>query len=242
MTLSTISTIDEMFRWRLDKDQCEKENVEHIIHLSVEETNSENAKNLKWTEYTDVLYSFLLTYKLGLEIISEDDFCRCAKEYKNYRDLRRLNTNSPQFLYFCSNDKAFMDLNNCQEYKDFLGLYFTIGNLIPTWPGGNEARGKMGLYDIPEIFFRKYNTWTKALLKQYPNANMDRIINSETFLVCRKNADSFRIKGYRNAFNNILQLKQMMKNNKDLYFDYLKHRNDVIRQRQKALNNILEIE
>ncbi len=77
----TIKTIDEMFRWRLGAVQCKSLNIPSIAHKSVEETNEEFAINLGWTDHTDVLYSFLLTYKLGLEIINEKKFNELATEY-----------------------------------------------------------------------------------------------------------------------------------------------------------------
>ncbi len=226
---NNIKTIDDMFRWKLDI----------IYHDSVEKINNEFIEKLGWIEETDVLYSFLLTYRLGLEVINEDKFHEKKEEYKEKNNLKRINPNSPMFLYSCSLDSTYAKLNNCDEYNEFLSLYFSIGNIIPIWPGGNEAKGKKGIYDIPEIFFRTYDTWTKALVEKYPNANMGAIINN-SFLVCRNNENkSYSIKGYRNAFSNLDQLRKMMKDNNQMYFDYLKHRNDIIKARNESIIKII---
>ena len=34
-------------------------------------------------------------------------------------------------------------------------VYYSIGNIISIWPGGNENRGKFGCYDLPEFYFSK---------------------------------------------------------------------------------------
>lgn len=59
-------------------------------------------------------------------------------------------------MFKCSKNKEFVLLNNSPELLDFLKLYYSIGNVIPMWPGGNEVRGKKGIYDLPELFFNMY--------------------------------------------------------------------------------------
>ena len=242
---SKITTIDEIFRWKLGSAQCKRLSIDPVVHRSVEEINKETSKRIGWTDYNDVLYSFLLTYKLGLEIISEDDFNRCAGEYiKEYKEKFKscnLNTNSTRFLYYCSKDDAFKSLNGRKEYEDFIKLYFSIGNLIPVWPGGNEARGKMGVYDMPEIFFGKYIEYTKVLAKQYKETKLDEIINANGWIVCRREKDGLkiRISEKEAEFGSIKELKDEMKKDNELYYYYLRHRNKVIEKRKEKIEQYL---
>jgi len=237
--METIKTIDELFRWRLGVKECKELRVDPIDGLSVEKKNKEATNKLEWREGTDVLYSFLLTYKLGLEIINEKRVAEIKKEMIREKGINRLNTNSPVFLYRCSKDQAFLELNKSEEYREFVGLYFSLGNVIPIWPGGNEARGKKGIYDIPEVFFQTYRYWTEALITKYPNSCMDNILN-DSFLVCRKREEGgTHIKGYKAAFSSLQELRKLMKDNNQAYFDYLKHRNDVIKARTDRMNDAL---
>lgn len=59
-----IETIDELFRWRLNANECQALKVNPISELSVEKKNKKATDKLSWNVETDVLYSFLLTYKL----------------------------------------------------------------------------------------------------------------------------------------------------------------------------------
>ena len=144
MESKDIETIDELFRWRLSANECQALKVNPISELSVEKKNKKATDKLGWNVETDVLYSFLLTYKLGLEIINETRVAEIKKDILREKGIPRLNNNSPMFLYRCSKDPAFTKLNESDEYKEFISLYFSLGNVIPIWPGGNEARGKKG--------------------------------------------------------------------------------------------------
>lgn len=240
MESKDIETIDELFRWRLSANECQALKVNPISELSVEKKNKEATDKLGWNVETDVLYSFLLTYKLGLEIINETRVAEIKKDILREKGIPRLNNNSPMFLYRCSKDPAFTKLNESDEYKEFISLYFSLGNVIPIWPGGNEARGKKGIYDIPEIFFQTYRYWTEALITKYPNSCMDNILN-DSFFVCRKREEGgTHIKGYKAAFSSLQELRKLMKDNNQAYFDYLKHRNDVIKARTKRLEDLIE--
>ena len=238
MDKQKINSIKEMFRWKLNKKQCTKHKIESINYKSVEAENEDIIKKLNWGRDVDVLYSFLLVYKLGLEIVNPKRFEELKEETKKKLKINRLNTNSTEFLYLCSCDKAYEEFNSNTLNIEFLNLYFTIGNVIPIWPGGNEARGKMGVYDIPELFFNTYPKWTQELIRQYNNISIDSVVKNDMFLVCRENeTKGYTIKVYKDLFNSIGELKNIMQNNKQVYFDYLLHRNNIITKRNLVLKN-----
>lgn len=230
-----ITSIEEMFRWKLNEQQCNEYQIEHIKHKSVEEENEDIVKKLKWNSYTDVLYSFLLTYKLGLEIINQDKFVDIKNNTKKNWGIKRLNTNSTMFLFLCSRDEAYKDFNDNPLNKVFLELYFTVGNVIPIWPGGNEARGKKGIYDIPELFFNTYPEWTEELIRQYNNICIDSIVKNDRFLVHRQNGT----KEYKEPIE-VDKLKDIMKKDNQVYYDYLACRNDIIKKRNSVLQALLK--
>ena len=78
------------------------------------------------------------------------------------------------------------------------------------------------------------------MITKYPNSCMDNILN-DNFLVCRKREEGgTHIKGYKAAFSSLQELRKLMKDNNQAYFDYLKHRNDVIKARTKRLEELIE--
>lgn len=231
MMVSGFDCVEDMFRWKLTSRQCKTYQIEPLKHLTVEQANAESIRDLKWDADVDVLYSFLLVYKLGLEIKNNTRFQELKKEFKNqYSNLgKSLNPNSTAFLYFCSQDKEYQELNQNPCMKTFLSLYFTIGNVIPIWPGGNEARGKLGIYDIPELFFNAYPKWTAELIRQYQNININEVVHYDPFFVCSGKE--------RNVYT-ITELKRRMTAQNQIYYDYLAHRNAIIQKRNAAFNQM----
>lgn len=81
--------VEEYFRWRIKKDILNNYGLEVLDYPSVEKANEEytrknndpNIKSLGWHE-TDVLYSFLLTYYLGLKVVNNTKFEELVKEEK----------------------------------------------------------------------------------------------------------------------------------------------------------------
>ena len=131
MESKDIETIDELFQWRLSANECQALKVNLISELSVEKKNKKATDKLSWNVETDVLYSFLLTYKLGLEIINETRVVEIRKDISQEKGIPRLNNNSPMFLYRCIKDPTFTKLNESDEYKGVISLYFSLGNVIP---------------------------------------------------------------------------------------------------------------
>lgn len=240
-----INSVDEMFRWKLDNEFLKNYNLTSINYPSVEIANKEYTTiqesvnpSLHW-ELTDVLYSFTLIYYLGLTTTNELRFNDLLDSEKKASNNNHLCPFSTKFLFKCSLDKGFTTLNTSHELLDFIYNYFSLGNVIPIWPGGNESRGKMGIFDIPELFFNSYPRWTTELLKQNQNAYLDSIISNELFLISRKNESGLTLKGYKNAFQNLNTFKDYLKNNQQFYFDYLIRCNNIIKNRKKLLSDEL---
>lgn len=210
-----IESVEEFFRWRLSQNFLESYNLEKINHQSVEEANRKIAGLLEWPKELDVLYSFLLIYKLGLEATNNVRFMEIKKDMQ--REIAHLNTNSPNFLFKCSRDPVYQDFNKKINETEFLKVYFSIGNLIPIWPGGNECRGKSGIYDIPEIFFKNHPVWTNTLIDHYKTAYLDDVVNV-TYPVDI----------------------ETLKNDKEEYFKYIAHRRYVILKREEKVLGYLK--
>ena len=129
---------------------------------------------------------------------------------------------------------------------NYIKSYCCIGNVIPIWPGGNEARGKMGIYDIPELFFNEYPNWTKELMRQNANAVFEPIVNNDLFVVSRhkEHGNGYTIKGYDKAFSSLSTFMECMDKKTDVdlytgfYFDYLIRRKNLISKRTMDLQNI----
>ena len=144
----------------------------------VEKKFEKETKKLGW-EYTDVLYSFLGIYVIGLYAFDKEK--SMGKQlYRRIEDGFVIfvgDTNQRLYLnnYILKRIKEskqpdnFSKLNQLKELKDFLSVYNSIGNVIPIWPGGNESRGKFDCYDLPELYFldKKIAPWTKYLLEKY---------------------------------------------------------------------------
>ena len=144
----------------------------------VEKKFEKETKKLGW-DYTDVLYSFLGIYVIGLYAFDKEK----SMEKQLYRRIedgfvifvgdtnQRLYSNNYilKMLKESNQPDNFSKLNQLKELKEFLSVYNSIGNVIPIWPGGNESRGKFGCYDLPELYFldKKIAPWTKYLLEKY---------------------------------------------------------------------------
>lgn len=222
-----IESVEEMFRWKLSEKILNQYGLKKLYYKSVEDVNRSLTESLNWPKELDVLYSFLLVYKLGLITINENRFLEIKEEMKKEWNIKLINTNSKEFLFRCSKDDAYKEFNNCNEITDFLKMYFSIGNVIPIWPGGNEARGKSGLYDIPELFFNRYSVWTNVLIKHYETAYLDDVLKGNYFIFSK------------DEFKDIKNFVTRIKKDNQVYFDYLASRSKVIREREKLLLNYL---
>lgn len=139
---------------------------------AIEERYSEICMKLGWGEHTDVLYSFCGIMALGIYVqekekykVGNDGRIRLKKNGREQLASKRRIRNMLEERY-----QPLLYLLGQKQVKDFAGVYDSIGNLIPIWPGGNEFKGKCMIegkycYDIPDLFFRKYGKLEKIYIE-----------------------------------------------------------------------------
>lgn len=208
----------------------------------VEKKFEKETKKLGW-EYTDVLYSFLGIYVIGLYAIDKES--SMGKQlYRRIEDgfvifvgdtNKRLYSNNYilKMLKESKQPDNFSKLNQLKELKGFLRVYNSIGNVIPIWPGGNESRGKFGCYDLPELYFldKKIAPWTKCLLKEY-DLNLFPDIDNINSVLDIKHDQTLNAKAKIVKFLDDL--------NVELYKEYLEKIVENIKKREEYLNEKLK--
>lgn len=210
-SLHNINTVQEWFKWRGDSKS-----------LSVEKHNKKEVLDLGW-ENTDVLYSFLGVYVIGAWVFYPEQFVRTPCRLNRVDGKTAY---SYDFLH-CKYSN-YNELNDLQELKNFLNKYFSIGNICPIWPGGNAHMGiSSQCFDIPDIYFKRHEKWTSCLIKVYPQAYLDSIIDSK---------NKFCADGDTRKFLDI-----MNDNNKEgrtkVYVNFLNHITNIICKREQLLLN-----
>lgn len=230
------SNVVEMLKWKLEKSQ------------SVEKKNDEYTKICGGSSQADVLYSFLGIYALGVWVYNKDKINK-KQVIKN----RVEGCSSRQDFYSIrfqlaiqdigENDEIFNDvvegrvsaiksleinvdtLNKNDELQRFISNYFSVGNVIPIWPGGNGLKGKSGVFDIPELFFAKYREWYYMLLALTGNfAYLDKF--NQDF-----NCNFEKYESLDKFLNSISSIEE--------YTKYLKHVNEIIDTRTDLINKNL---
>lgn len=205
--VDNMHTVYDWFKWRADSKQ------------SVEQVRRKQVDILQW-EYPDVLYSFLGIYTLGVWSYYKDDqkqgISLSGIIIKNKEGHNLYNRKS-----LSENYGKYGDLNKSEELKTFVEHYSSIGNICPTWPGGNEHRGKSHCYDIPDVYFKRHESWYRELVAQNPSAFLNDVIDSD-FAV----AETSNLLGLVDTLNG--------------YITFLKHVNSVISKRNKLLMKIIK--
>lgn len=151
--------------------------VEEILisKVSLEKHFRKKTNKLGW-DYTDVLYSFLGVYTIGLNVFNEQDFeCKGIIIRPKPRENKRKQAYNYEFI-LANYNKLNKDLNELEEMKEFIKVYQTIGNVIPIWPGGNVHRGQYQCYDIPDIYFND------EIIKKYSKNFFDTFVKDNNFL------------------------------------------------------------
>lgn len=162
-----IDTVEKILEWKTNDSKED----------TVEFKNKTVTDRFGWRN-TDVLYSFLGIYVLGLLAYYPDEYYLSNTKYTVKND----NTNYVYKTDYIKNSYLkYSELNEDPFLKMFIGKYFTIGNVIPIWPGGNSDRGTTSIYDIPEIYLKKYPEWTEALVRIYNNAEINCVIDTTLF-------------------------------------------------------------
>lgn len=146
-------------------------NVDKILYskVSLEKDYRTKTNKLGWGDFTDVLYSFLGVFVVGLKVYCGENKCAnlleiWAKNNKkgNYKIEYSWNFIRAFIEYYSKevdgeeNKKikiAVDELINLKEINNFISVYSSIGNVFPIWPGGNVNRGTKGCYDFPDIYF-----------------------------------------------------------------------------------------
>ena len=193
--IDNMQTVDDWFNWRAGKGQ------------SVEQKRIGQINKLKW-EYPDVLYSFLGVYTLGIWAYYKDDqekgITLSGVIIKNKDGNYVYNSK-----YLANNYSEYSELNENEKLRDFIKQYSSIGNICPTWPGGNEHRGKSCCYDIPDIYFKRHKSWYKVLYRQNPNACLGSVVNSiyavETSKFLKKIGNRVKYDAFLEHVNSVIE-------------------------------------
>lgn len=174
-----MSTVEKFIEWKTHP------NVTDNARFTVEAYNKDTIKKLNW-DRVDVLYSFLGMYAIGLTAYYPDEFefikdgisIKDSKN-KNIYSLKQIESimASKQKLYKEKKLKKEDVLDFNPQLIQFIEKYFSIGNVIPVWPGANMDRGRACMYDIPELYFSKYEVWTRKLNEIYGNAFLDDLLD-----------------------------------------------------------------
>ena len=144
---------------------------------TLEKKYKEKTKALGWGNFTDVLYSFLGIFALGVYILDSNNE---NKKYSvgNDQVIRIIGTKGQRLYtnkYIQEHFSEFSELAGEEEIVKFAKVYDSIGNIIPIWPGGNEFKGKSPCYDIPDIFFQEFMPMEKLYVEQILKLNLKSV-------------------------------------------------------------------
>ena len=138
---------------------------------------------------------------------------------KDEKGATRQRLYSDKFL--SENYPQFSDVNDLPEIKGFLEHYYDIGNIIPTWPGANINRGMAHCYDIPNVYYKRHAKFTKLVYGSiYRSVFIEEILENDKYDTVEK----------------LLKLKP------EQYVKFLEYIVDVIINRNKQLQDILQEE
>lgn len=216
--MNRISSVEEILNSKvsLEKDYCVEINI------------------LGWG-YTDVLYSFLGVFVVGLKVYCGEN--KCANLFKIWTKENKVSIYEKEYSwnfigafvnYYSDKDNdnkikiAVDELKNLKEINEFINVYSSIGNVFPIWPGGNEHRGTIGCYDIPDIYFNN------ALIQNYSRHFFN------TF--CTNNfMEKIRYGKYRT-----LTRDSMLNFSREEYRNFLIHIHDTICEREEKIHIMLK--
>lgn len=234
--IQNMNTIEDMLWW---KDLYDPNNI-----FTVESINKDKIKNLEWGAKADVLFSFLGVYVIGMYVYYPMEYRRTnyqihicdSNEYNlegsiyNFNKIKRINEDREK----CK------ELNENESLKKFIKKYFSIGNVIPIWPGGNTDRGKAGVFDILNIYCNKDDNayWMKTLVERYNNTFLEFVFNEEEEFEINKNIVKLSYCSTPEFLDSFENLNE--KNRISLYNLWLKKIVNVIEDREKKLMDWIE--
>lgn len=188
---------------------------------TVEKYNDDKIIKLNW-ECPDVLFSFRGVYAIGVFIYYRQLFVDNVKTdimVKDEKGATRQRLYSDKFL--SENYPQFSDVNDLPEIKGFLEHYYDIGNIIPTWPGANINRGMAHCYDIPNVYYKRHAKFTKLVYGSiYRSVFIEEILENDKYDTVEK----------------------LLKLQPEQYVKFLEYIVDVIINRNKQLQDILQEE
>lgn len=224
-------TVKDILLWKNGSNiNADKNSVNWPI--SIEALHDKYVSKCNGKDMTDVLYSFLGIYAIGVWVFNKDKdglFQIDNNKIRTYRSESRENYDqvlcSKRFLLELQdrtvNGIEVSDLNNTLE--DYTKVYFSVGNLFSMWPGGNVYRGNqnIGLMDIPELFFNRYkNSFWLSKLLEHPQAALKDV------------AEEANLERY-NSLKNFLKSV----NDRKKYVAYIKKASEIIISRTKFFNS-----
>lgn len=194
-----------------------REIIEQKYEAIEEKYREVTEKILGWGEYTDVLYSFLGIFVLGVYIFEENKENKYTVGKDNIIRLKNEKKRLYSRKYITDHFEDFKDV--AEELKELAEVYCSIGNVIPVWPGANELRGKLNCYDIPDIFFPKFREMEEVYLRY--------ILNKEPAEVCmtRILTDSPKISN----------IEKILSFSKDEYRSFVKQAVNEIKERTREI-------
>lgn len=226
-------TVQDILGWKLKNSSViivgKRDEKEQQI-TSIESWNQEYTDLCGGEDTTDVLYSFLSIYALGVWVYNKDlEIFQCDENRIKVRTKKDGKYN--QYLYskkfLLSLQKkpiAGIQVKELNEFlQNFIKVFFSVGNLIPMWPGGNTLKGNQnnGFMDIPELYFTKYEAWYK-FLAQHENAYLQEMTR-----YMKENKENLgSLKSFLGMFHSI-----------EDYKNYVEHIIEIIINREKAIKN-----
>lgn len=154
--ITKVKTVKQMLDWK-----------KSTSFKSIESKHKVITDYLEWT-HTDVLYSFLGIYALGVYAYNDKKLFKVTKYL--IKDIKTdVNIYNLKYLSKIQSDKLYKLTELNQVIKPFIERYSKLGNVSPMWPGGNTARGNgsNGCFDIPELYFAIEYEWFLALRRIY---------------------------------------------------------------------------
>lgn len=153
-------------------------------------------------------------YRTSWEEIVNNEIFR-QRDKSNNNDIGYFHQNIFSYFKGCEVPQAGWDV----IYRNPDGIQ--IGNIIPTWPGANINRGMAHCYDIPNVYYKRHAKFTKLVYGSiYRSVFIEEILENDKYDTVEK----------------LLKLKP------EQYVKFLEYIVDVIINRNKQLQDILQEE
>lgn len=231
-----IKDVIQLLDWQFGKITLDAQNVE--------EYNEKYYKILGWNDEVDVLYSIIALYALGLCAYYPEKYD--VKQFRIFRQGTQQNrAYSAKHVEELYKSQEARKLNQNQYLREFAKISYKIGNVVPIWPGGNEDKGKDDVFDLPDLYFKKHEFWTKALENKYrENIFLEELLDSNWIVVEHKNRQEYNssILGLTSTpdfLKSLFDEKNSVEWRIALYNTFLERINYIIETRTKKLNEFI---